>query len=271
VLKSASLMEKPPILGALTGKLRGVVPRKLRGPLFLVIKVLLVVGTSGLVALLAFYISVRAMIFGNEVSVPDLRNQEVIASRLLLTEAGLTLEIVGKEYDPAVPEGQIVSQAPAAASSIKTNRKVKVVVSRGTEILETPDLAGDSERRALLEIDRLGLRLGAVARVSADDQAAERIIAQTPQPAAPIFRGDRLSLLVSRGPRESVFVMPDLSGQPLERVRRVLGSRGLSLGTARTEASAAPDGTILRQFPLPGYPVSRSDTISVVVSRPPVV
>jgi serine/threonine-protein kinase len=264
-------MRKSPIPGTLTGKLRGIIPRKLRGPLALILKVMFVGGTSGLVALLAFYISVRAMIFGNEVSVPDLRNQEVVASRQVLTAVDLTLEIVGEVYDPAVPEGQIVSQEPAAAASIKTNRKVKVVISRGTEVLEAPDLAGDSERRALLEIDRLGLRLGAVARVSAGDQAAERIIAQTPQPTAPIFRGDRLSLLVSRGPRESVFVMPDLSGQPLERVRRVLGNRGLSLGTARTEASAAPDGTILRQFPLPGYPVSRSDTISVVVSRPPVV
>jgi beta-lactam-binding protein with PASTA domain len=264
-------MNSPFSLSALPGKIRGIIPGRLRAPLALAIKVMLVLGTSGLVALLAFYISIRAMIFGNEVTVPDLTNQEVVASRLVLTEVGLTLEIVGEEYDPAVPEGQIVSQEPAPSAIIKTNRKIKVVLSRGTEVLEAPDLAGDSERRALLEIDRLGLRLGAVARVSAGDRAAERIIAQTPQPAAPIFRGDRLSLLVSRGPREPVYVMPDLSGQPLQRVRRVLGERGLRLGTARTEASAAPDGTILRQFPLPGYPVSRRDTISVVVSRPPVV
>jgi len=264
-------MAKPSILAALPGKLRGVLPHKLRGPLFLTVKILFILGTSGLVALLTFYLSVRALIFGNEVNVPDLRNQEVVASRQVLTEVGLTLEVVAREYDPAVPEGQIVSQQPAASATIKTNRKIKVVVSRGTEVLEAPDLAGGSERRALLEIDRLGLRLGAVARVSAGDRAAERIIAQTPQPAAPIFRGDRLSLLVSRGPRESVYVMPDLAGQTLTRVRRVLGRRGLRLGTARTEASAAPNGTILRQFPLPGYPVSRRDTISVVVSRPPVV
>ncbi len=146
-----------------------------------------------------------------------------------------------------------------------------MVISRGTEVLEAPDFTGDSERRALLEMDRLGLRVGSVARVSATDRAAERVITQTPQAAAPIFRGDRLSLLISRGPREPVYVMPDLAGQPLERVRRVLGARGLALGTARSEPSTAPEGTILRQFPLPGYPVSRRDPISVVISRSPMV
>ncbi|MCZ6650283.1 MAG: PASTA domain-containing protein [Acidobacteria bacterium] len=251
--------------------LRFALPMNMRRLTIPVVKVLFIAGTAGLVSLLTFYISVRSLIFGNEVKVPDLHGHDVVASRRVLTASGLSLVIAGEEYDPVVPAGEVIRQTPPSGASIKTKRKIKVVVSRGTEVLAAPDLAGEGERKALLEIDRLGLRLGAVARVSAADRAADRVIGQTPLPDSPIFRGDRLSLLISRGPREPVYVMPDLAGQPLERARRALGSRGLNLGTARTEASNAPDGTILRQFPLPGYPVSRRDPISVVVSRSPLV
>lgn len=244
---------------------------KLRRIIVPAVKILLIAGTAGLVSLLTFYISVRSLVFGNEVKVPDLHGHDVVASRRVLTASGLRLEVAGEEYDPAVPEGEIIRQTPLSGASIKTQRKIKVVVSRGTEVLAAPNLAGEGERKALLEIGRLGLRLGTVARVSTDDRGADRVISQTPRPDSAIFRGDRLSLLISRGPREPVYVMPDLAGQPLARVRRALGSRGLKLGTARTESSTAPDGTILRQFPLPGYPVSRRDPISVVVSRSPLV
>ena len=244
---------------------------KMRRLTLLAVKIFLVLATSGMVALFAFYFSVRSLIFGNEVTVPNLSGHDVTASRTLLEAAGLTLEVAGEEFDPGIPVGQVIRQTPRATSSTKTRRKVKVVISRGTEVLETPDFAGDSERKALLEVNRLGLRLGSVARVSAGDRPAERIIAQTPRAASPIFKGDRISLLISRGPREPVYVMPDLSGQSVDRVRRVLGGQGLTMGNARTEVSNAPEGTILRQFPLPGYPVSRNDAISVVVSRSPMV
>jgi serine/threonine-protein kinase len=165
----------------------------------------------------------------------------------------------------------VVSQIPSAGSSIKINRKIRVIVSRGTEILAVPDLEGETERRARLEIDRLGLRVGEVARISATGKPADRVISQAPPPASEMFRGDRVSLLVSRGPRDPVYVMPDLAGQPLERVKRILGTRGLRVAQTRFEVSRAPDGTIIEQFPKAGYPVSRRDAITVVVSRSPVV
>ena len=243
----------------------------LRGASLLLLKLAFIAATSGLILLLTFYLSVRSRIFGNEVQVPDLAGETVESSSILLSQASLSVEVVEERFDPMVPAGQVVSQIPAAGSSIKTNRKIRVVVSRGTEILAVPDLNGETERRARLEIDRLGLRVGEVARISAAGKPADRVISQAPPAATEMFRGDRVSLLVSRGPRDPVYVMPDLAGQPLERVKRFLGARGLRVAQTRFEVSRAPDGTIIKQFPKAGYPVSRRDAITVVVSRSPVV
>jgi serine/threonine-protein kinase len=240
----------------------------LRGASLLAVRILAIAVSSAVVLALSFYLSIRVLILGGEVTVPDLTGRMVGESSALLGEAGLILEKEGERYDPKVPAGQIISQSPPAGAVTKSSRRIKVVVSLGTEVLPAPDLSGQSERRAVLELDRLGLRLGSVARASTST-AAERIVAQDPPPASGIFRGDRVSLLVSRGPRDLVYVMPDLTGQALERVQRVLGERGLRVSQTDREPSWAPSGTILRQFPLSGYPVSRGDAITVVVSSGP--
>ncbi|MCZ6600543.1 MAG: PASTA domain-containing protein, partial [Acidobacteria bacterium] len=131
--------------------LRFALPMNMRRLTIPVVKVLFIAGTAGLVSLLTFYISVRSLIFGNEVKVPDLHGHDVVASRRVLTASSLSLVIVGEEYDPVVPAGEIIRQTPPSGASIKTQRKIKVVVSRGTEVLLAPDLAGEGERKALLE------------------------------------------------------------------------------------------------------------------------
>jgi len=62
--------------------------------------------------------------------------------------------------------------------------------------------------------------------------------------------------------------MPDLIDHPLDEVRPVLDAKGLKVSTVKCEAySGIADGTIIRQFPLHGSPVTSRDAITVVVSK----
>jgi beta-lactam-binding protein with PASTA domain len=61
--------------------------------------------------------------------------------------------------------------------------------------------------------------------------------------------------------------MPDLIGRDFERIRLAFEARGFRLGGVRSQTyEGAAAGTILRQFPLAGYPVTRKDTLSFVVA-----
>ena len=67
-------------------------------------------------------------------------------------------------------------------------------------------------------------------------------------------------------PRER-FIMPDLVYRNYEQVRPYLESKGLGFGSVRFERyEGVAGGVILRQFPLPGHPVTRQDAISLVVA-----
>lgn len=242
----------------------------LRSASLVLLKIWAIAASSGFLFLLSIYITIRVVISSNEVTVPDLTGQTLERSRAVLETAGLRLERTGERFDPRVPAGEVISQAPPPGSAIKQRRKIKVIISRGTEVLIVPELAGETERRAALEIDRLGLQLGEVSRVSTEG-AVDRVIAQDPMPGTEIFRGESVSLLVSRGPRVAAYVMPDLLGERLEEVETLLSTVGFRLSRKTYTDDWSPAGTVLRQFPLPGYPVTRRDPITVVVSRGPAV
>jgi beta-lactam-binding protein with PASTA domain len=76
-----------------------------------------------------------------------------------------------------------------------------------------------------------------------------------------------VDVLLTRGSVETVWVMPDLIGRDFERVRLAFETRGFRIGGVKEQYyEGAAAGTILRQFPLGGYPVSRKDALSFVVA-----
>jgi len=236
-----------------------------RSTLILAAKIGAVLASSALIMVLTVYFSIKSMIFGNEITVPDLVGHTVPEATAALQPLGLTLEATPGEYDPRVPEGAIMSQAPAAGTATKPKRKVRVTVSRGTKTVLVPDFAKQSERTAALAIEKQGLTVGTVARVSAP-MPMDQIIAQDPSPSSTTFPGEKVSLLVSRGPREQTWVMPDLTGYPRIRVERALEEHGLRISEVTIEASSAPEGWVLRQQPQSGYPITRRETVTLVVS-----
>ena len=121
----------------------------LRQASFLALKIGAIAASSGLILALSFYISIRMVIFGNAIDVPDLRGRTAEQTGELLSGGGLTIETVEERFDPRVPAGAIISQTPAAGAVTKRNRKIRVVVSLGTEVLTVPDFTGQTERKAI--------------------------------------------------------------------------------------------------------------------------
>ena len=90
---------------------------------------------------------------GQEVVVPDITERSMEEAKGILTETGLGMILESELYDPVVPEGYIMSQKPQAFSGVKKGRRIRVVVSKGSEQLTVPDLTrGISLRTAEIEL-----------------------------------------------------------------------------------------------------------------------
>lgn len=226
-----------------------------------------------------FYLTMRVAFSGREVEVPALSGLPLEEARMALSRANLFLEVASERHDTRVPRGRVQSQEPPAGAVIKANRKVRVTLSLGPLVVAIPDLLGESLRTAQIALSSEGLQPGHVTWVHAAKFPMESVMAQNPLPtgstqaaaadAPSAEHGDgRVNLLVSRGRREAVYVMPDLVGRTLPQASAFVRRAGLRLGAVKREpGSAAPRGSVLRQSPRAGGPVGRQEIVALVVAE----
>jgi beta-lactam-binding protein with PASTA domain len=67
---------------------------------------------------------------------------------------------------------------------------------------------------------------------------------------------------------QPAFVMPDLINRPFEEVKYRLEHYGFAVSNVKFEPyPGVDDGTIIRQYPMPGGKVRRGEPVSIVVAR----
>jgi serine/threonine-protein kinase len=203
-------------------------------------------------AALSGYLSMRKAVRGGEVTVPSLHGMSIAEATGRLQREGLLVEKSGDKMDPLIPEGMIVSQDPIEGSRLKRNRKVRVLVSLGREVLRVPELVGQPARRAQIGLQQSGLKLGQIAYATSSAAEADRILAQEPPPGTQRIREGAVDLLVSKGNRAKVWVMPSVEGRDLAAVTRLFSEAGLRITNVRREApqGEVPSRIILQQYPL---------------------
>jgi len=214
------------------------------------------------------YFSMRLALQERRVTVPDVTGMTTLEAEQSLVRSDLYLEVAAEKYDDRLEAGRILAQDPAIGAAIKKFRKVKVVTSLGPRVFKIPELSGHLLRSALIKLEAEGLRAGHVVYAHTPEAGADVVVTQDPPPAGESLGHAGVSLLVSKGPREAVYVMPDLLGLDVNDVASRLRAQGLSVGSIRREPHAwLPRGAVSRQYPERGYPVSASDPITLVASR----
>lgn len=217
------------------------------------------------------YLTLTFIIESEEtVVVPELKGKNAITVLELLSDLGLNTKVTESEYHPGIPENHVLHQEPEPGTVIKKDRDVKVVLSKGTRKLQVPDLTGVSRQQAEVILANNGLDMGVVSAAYSQSVKADMVIAHTPAFGQEVIRGERVDLLVSRGPRPQGYVMPELEGKTLDQALAVLEEYGLSVGgIGSAYQSGQPANIIIEQAPLSGYYVSADQEIKLTVNRSP--
>ena len=92
------------------------------------------------------------------VTIPDVRGRALDEARRMLTDAGLTVNVV-EEFSDTVEKGRVIDMAPTPATSVPRGSAVTLRVSKGPQIVTVPDVRGDSIERATERLEALGLRV----------------------------------------------------------------------------------------------------------------
>jgi eukaryotic-like serine/threonine-protein kinase len=233
------------------------------------------------VALVSAFITMRLAIHGHEVKVPDLTNLTLSEASKKTSSLGLVLSLENRFYSPNTPPGRVLAQSPAPGLTVRREWPVRVTESLGAQQVAIPDLLGQTERTATINIRRLGLELGAVSHIAAPGEPGV-VIAQTPTPNAIGVDRPRVSLLLSdpeTATSAEAFVMPSLAGLTLAGAAARAAAAGLHIVSAEdlnlpappSTATAAPAGTITTgsSSPAPASAPRSTTTVGTVIAQSP--
>jgi beta-lactam-binding protein with PASTA domain len=227
------------------------------------------------VALVSALTAMRLAIHGHEVAVPDLVGKSPAAARMIAEQSGLELNVERQYYSPSVPEGKILSQLPPAGSQVRRGWQIRVAESLGPQRVAIPNVIGQSERAANINIRRRGLDVGAIAQMQLPDTPDGQVLSQDPPPNASGVSAPKISLLVAAPPQAQALVTPNLVGQPLGSVSQTLQDAGLRVGavtlipspeaSSLTPAATSPASMIASQNPAAGEKVLAGATVNFEV------
>jgi eukaryotic-like serine/threonine-protein kinase len=192
------------------------------------------------VALVSAVTAMRFAIHGREVTVPKVIGMSPMEAERAANGSGLNVVVERQFYSPDIAEGRIISQAPEAGVKVRRGWTIRVAQSLGPQRIAIPDVTGQSERVAELNVRRRGLDLGSVAQVNLADAPADQVVSQSPPAKASGVSVPRISLLVSRGAPEAAYVMPDFVGQPLGSVTLALQDAGIKVGKVSVVQTTTP-------------------------------
>ncbi len=236
-----------------------------------VLRRLLLVGYAGIllvVFVISSYFAFSTFVRRGEITVAELRGMSLDEARERLERDGITLRWKERHrFDAEIPAGGVVDQIPRSGSLIKKGGVVDVVLSLGRQLVEVPDLSGQTLQTAQVNLKAAGLSLGRLQRVYSGAVDEERIVRQSPVPGTRIDHLAQVDLFLCLGSSAGSFVMPDLVYESYDRVRQFFDSRGFRVGSVKYEPyEGIEPGVVLRQFPLAGHRLAQQDVISLVVA-----
>lgn len=222
--------------------------------------------------------AMRFAIHGRQTHVPKIVGMSPRDAENTLESNGLVLDRTDRFYSAEIPAGRIVSQVPSPGEQVRRGWHVRVAESMGPQRVTIPDLTGDSERSAEINIRRRGLELGTMAVAGIPDATPDQIVAQSPPANATNVSAPKVSVLVAATEDRKSYVMPDLRGRTEDEAVNAIVGAGLKVGSIASQPLAGidatspetlPEGTrlVMKTIPAAGQRVYDGQSVNLEVTR----
>jgi serine/threonine-protein kinase len=228
-------------------------------------------GAALLLFTVTAYAAFSVFVRSGATPVPEIGGLTVDEARGRLADSGFRLAVEEEgRFDAELAAGRVLEQTPSPRTLIKRGSTVTAVLSLGPQRLTVPDLTGRSFQAAQVALASNSLGLGRTLQVYSGQAPAGTVVGQVPAPGAVVPPDGSVDLMLAQGGSDRRYVMPDLVYRDYDRVRRFFEASGLRLGRVTFELyEGVPAGTVLRQFPLAGHPLTPQDAVSLVVAADP--
>lgn len=181
-------------------------------------------------------------------------------------EKNIEIVVEKREYDNDKEEGVILKQDPLEGRTVKLPATVKVVVSKGPEMVKVPLLVNKRDLEAEIEINNKKLSVRKEYEYS-PTIPEDIVIRQDPAPETSLKSGGDVTIYISLGREQKKIKVPNLIGKDQEEAKRLILLNGLVVGDVSPSSSNKKTGTVLEQSIDANTEVDELTEISIVVSE----
>lgn len=201
------------------------------------------------------------------VAVPNVKDKTKDDAKYQLEQEGFKVEFAEAHSD-SVKKGRVVKTSPEIGSETAEGSTIMVTVSLGAEVKMTsmPNLTGKTRAEAETAIKGANLGIGTVTEQFSDQITKGVVISQSNAAGSEIEEGTKVDFVVSKGPED--VVIPDLSGNPKDRVIEKLRNLGLTVELFE-EYNDMAEGRAYASTPGFGTTVKVGSTVQVYLSKGP--
>ncbi|MEU7515336.1 Stk1 family PASTA domain-containing Ser/Thr kinase [Streptomyces sp. NPDC042898] len=233
-------------------------PRAPRGPLMIVLGVLLALGLGTGV----WYIN-----SGQFTRVPAVLGQTEAVATQRIKDTGLDVGTTKRAFSDVYERGTVMAVDPAPGERVRGNATVTLTLSRGPEIVKVPNLRNKPLADAKRILKAEGLAPGVVTEEFSDSVAQGAVIGSDPEPGTERRPDSAVALVVSKG---SPIDVPDTTGETVADATATLQEAGLTVEVAPERINSPEDaGTVAAQSLAEGSRAAEGDTITLTVSKGP--
>ena len=116
---------------------------------------------------------------------------------------------VTEEYSDTAPAGQIIQQEPSADTVLKAGETIRLVVSKGPQMAEMPNIIGLTQDGAVKELEARGLVASCFMVVNDGSYASGCVVRTSEEPGTKVEVGTVITVYIAADPSVQITVTPE--------------------------------------------------------------
>ena len=116
---------------------------------------------------------------------------------------------VTEEYSDTAPAGQIIQQEPSADTVLKAGETIRLVVSKGPQMAEMPNIIGFTQDGAVKELEARGLVASCFMVVNDGSYASGCVVRTSEEPGTKVEVGTVITVYIAADPSVHITVTPE--------------------------------------------------------------
>ena len=199
-----------------------------------------------------------------EASVPDVLDRTEKEAVRLVRARGFRVDI-DREFSETVEKGRVMESLPDPRSQLEIGKTVTLVISRGRENVELPDVTELDRDGARSRLERLDLEVVFRERET-DDEEPGQVLTQEPVAGTEVEKGSRVTVTVAKEPAEAE--VPDVIDQDINEAVDALSEEGFRVRQEFEEVETPEeDGVVIDQDPAGGTRQKKGSRVTLTVGR----